>query len=76
MTKVMAAASDHKGINKAISDHASTLKKISERADGDLEAVLSEMVDAFSQLDVDSVTAADVSREVDAATKKLMAACS
>ncbi|MGI5156947.1 hypothetical protein [Microbispora sp. CA-102843] len=76
MSKVMAAATDPKGIDKAISDHAGTLKKISERADGDLKTALSEMVDAFSELDVDSVTAAEVGKKADAATKKLMAACS
>ncbi|MEV0970899.1 hypothetical protein [Microtetraspora glauca] len=76
MSKVMAAVADPKGINTAISDHAGTLKKISERADGDLKTALSEMVDALSQLNVDSVTAAEVSKKADAATKKLMAACS
>ncbi|XVQ82544.1 hypothetical protein ACQP2K_27280 [Microbispora siamensis] len=76
MSKVMAAVADPEGINRAVSDHAGTLKKISERADGDLRTALSEMVDAFSELDVDSVTAAEVSKKADAATKKLMAACS
>ncbi|MCC5581582.1 hypothetical protein IMZ11_38870 [Microtetraspora sp. AC03309] len=76
MSKVMAAVADPKGTNTAISDHVGTLKKISERADGDLKTALSEMVDALSQLNVDSVTAAEVSKKADAATKKLMAACS
>ncbi|WP_433356321.1 hypothetical protein ACQP25_19725 [Microtetraspora malaysiensis] len=76
MTKVMAAPTDHQNINKAISGHADRLKKLSARADGDLKKALSEMVDAFSQLDVNSATAGEISKKADAASKKLFAACS
>ncbi|MFF3666239.1 hypothetical protein [Microtetraspora malaysiensis] len=76
MSKVMAAPTDHQNINKAISGHADTLKKLSGRADGDLKTALSEMVDAFSQLDVNSATASEVSKKADVASKKLLAACS
>ncbi|WP_433225963.1 hypothetical protein [Microtetraspora malaysiensis] len=76
MTKVMAAPTDHQNINKAISGHADTLKKLSGRADGDLKTALSEMVAAFSQLDVNSATVGDVSKKADVASKKLLAACS
>ncbi|GLW99035.1 hypothetical protein [Microtetraspora sp. NBRC 16547] len=76
MAKVMAAPTDHESMNKAISGHADTLKKLSERADGGLKAALSEMVDAFSQLDVGSATASEISKKVNLASKKLLAACS
>ncbi|WP_066941781.1 hypothetical protein [Microtetraspora fusca] len=76
MTKVMMAPTDQQSINKAISGHADKLKNLSERADGDLKTALTEMVDAFSQLDVGSTTASEISKKVDVASKKLLKSCS